>query len=118
MMEWGNGGPHGADGFFGGGHVFMLFAWLIPVVLLIAVALLVVELTRRRHHVVPAGPAGSGPAVSSGQALPAAGHADTGVVSVASSVTPSPALAILDERYARGEIDREEFLARRKDLGG
>jgi uncharacterized membrane protein len=24
----------------------------------------------------------------------------------------------LDERYARGEIDREEYLQRRKDLGG
>jgi uncharacterized membrane protein len=117
MMEWGNGGPHGADGFFGGGHVFMLFAWLIPVVLLVAVALLVVELTRRRHHVVPVGPAGSGSAVS-GPALTAAGPADAGMVSLASPVTPSPALAILDERYARGEIDREEFLARRKDLGG
>lgn len=28
------------------------------------------------------------------------------------------ALAILDERYARGEIDREEYLRRRKDIGG
>lgn len=26
------------------------------------------------------------------------------------------ALGILDERYARGEIDREEYLARRADL--
>jgi len=30
----------------------------------------------------------------------------------------SGALAILDERYARGEIDREEYLRRRKDIGG
>ena len=30
----------------------------------------------------------------------------------------SPALAILEDRYARGEIDREEFLARKKDLTG
>jgi putative membrane protein len=27
-------------------------------------------------------------------------------------------LDILEERYARGEIDREDYLQRRKDLGG
>jgi putative membrane protein len=31
--------------------------------------------------------------------------------------TPS-ARAILDERYARGEIDREEYLRRRQDIAG
>lgn len=30
----------------------------------------------------------------------------------------SSARQILDERYARGEIDREEYQARRKDLDG
>lgn len=29
----------------------------------------------------------------------------------------SPLLAILEERYARGEIDRDEFLQRKQDLG-
>ena len=29
---------------------------------------------------------------------------------------PSAGLAVLEERYARGEIDREEYLAKREDL--
>lgn len=33
-----------------------------------------------------------------------------------SSDSPDQAFAILAERYARGEIDREEFLERRRDL--
>jgi putative membrane protein len=37
-------------------------------------------------------------------------------------VTPPPgrteALAILEARYARGEIQREEYLQKRADLGG
>lgn len=33
--------------------------------------------------------------------------------------TPPPtALEILDERYARGEIDREDYLQRKKDISG
>jgi uncharacterized membrane protein len=30
---------------------------------------------------------------------------------------PASLLAILEERYARGEIDRDEFLQRKQDLG-
>jgi putative membrane protein len=30
----------------------------------------------------------------------------------------SSGLAVLEERYARGEIDREEYLQKKHDLGG
>ena len=36
--------------------------------------------------------------------------------STASTVTSSSALSILEERYASGEIDQEEFLQKKKDL--
>ena len=54
---------------------------------------------------LPGRPAGGSPtgAQPAGRAQPAAGE--------------SPLLATLQERYARGEIDRDDFLQRKQDLG-
>lgn len=35
-----------------------------------------------------------------------------------SSMQKKTALQVLEERYARGELDREEFLEKKRDLGG
>jgi putative membrane protein len=37
---------------------------------------------------------------------------------VAPPSSKSSALAILEERYAKGEIDRDDYLQRKGDLGG
>lgn len=108
MYDWGYGGAHRFGGSSGWEHVGAVFMWLIPLLLIAVVIWLVVEVVHRRHHVVPAG---SVPPVVG----PPPGGQGVGIAPV---TPPSPALSILDERYARGEIDRDEYMARRKDLGG
>ena len=40
-----------------------------------------------------------------------------GTTAVAAGAVPSNLLAILEERYAKGDISRDEFLQRKADLG-
>jgi putative membrane protein len=69
----------------------MFFMGLVPLLVLVLIVWLIVEPTRR-HEDRPAPPAWAPP--------------------------PSwpDARALLDERYARGEIERQEYLQRREDL--
>jgi putative membrane protein len=98
MMGSGFGG-WGGSGLFGG--LSMVFMGLIPLLLIGLVVWAVLESTRRRDD-HPAGVSGvyhpQGPA-------PLA------------TPTPSSARALLDERYARGDIGQDEYLQRRGDLG-
>ena len=76
-------------GWMMGGPGAWWILWLLLLLLVIAiVVLLIVGLTRR-------GPSGAGPV----------------------SPPSSSARVILDERYARGEIDHEEYVRRREELG-
>ena len=87
---WGY-GPHWDMMGWGGGSLlgpFGMFLWLLFLVLLIAA---VVWFWRRPDR------AGGEP--------PRAGHRP-------------PALDVLEERYARGEIDRDEYLQKKHDLTG
>ena len=88
---WGYGTNWGMMGGWGGGTGWMgfgmVFVWLLLIAALIA---LVVWLVRSPPH---------------------AG---------ANSVLPprrSPGLDILEERYARGEINRDEYLQKKRDMG-
>jgi putative membrane protein len=72
------------------GLILGLILWALVALTLV---LLIIKLIRRLRSGAPA-PVPAGPAVD------------------------TEALKILQERYARGEIDQNEFLARKKDLSG
>ncbi|MCL5736680.1 MAG: SHOCT domain-containing protein [Actinobacteria bacterium] len=95
MMGWGwNGGGWNGGGAWGiASEVLMLvfFAALVVGVVLVVRALLTRE-------------------------APSTDGRQSGPPPVYRGYEPASALRILEERYARGEIDREEFLARRQDL--
>ncbi|MHB0978947.1 MAG: SHOCT domain-containing protein [Thermoleophilia bacterium] len=105
MMGWNGWGGSGVGGIFS--LIFMAGFWILVVV---GIVLVVRALTGPRHdagtpqpHAYPpqmpmAPPYGPPPA----------------------AVTPAgaEALRILEERYARGDIEREEFLQRKADLSG
>lgn len=84
---------------FGGG--FWIFGWIMMVVVVALVVVGIVLLVRGLS-----GRPGSGSSMAGGQG--SAGQPEGSV----------SAIQILEERYARGEIDQEEFLQRKKDLLG
>ncbi len=94
---WGPGGMMGWGGMGWAGGFIMIVFWIAVV---IGIVYLIRYLTRR--------PAADHPA---GAWTPPAGWDRQGP-----SQPESSALRILEERYARGEIDRNEFLERKADL--
>ncbi|MCZ7662654.1 MAG: SHOCT domain-containing protein [Thermoleophilia bacterium] len=100
MTGWGDWTGFGYMSIF-----WMLFVTVFWVVVVILVVLAVRALTSQNRRVQtyqePAPPRpGPGTAPRFGEQAPARPEA----------------LRVLEERYARGEIDREEFLSRKKDL--
>jgi uncharacterized membrane protein len=110
MMSGGLGGVMGSG--FGGwsgngilGGTSMIFMGIIPLLVIGLIAWAIVEATRRRDPVAL-------------HASPApAGTPSHGATQTSSAAVASPGRALLDERYARGEMGRDEYLQRRGDLG-
>ena len=78
---------HMWDGAFGGGWIFMLFFWLIIIAVVAVVIVLVVSSTKQSQ--------GRSPGI----------HSEHG-----------SAVEKVKERYAKGEIDREEYKQMMEDL--
>ena len=97
MMGSGFGG-WGGSGLFGG--LSMVFMGIIPLVLIGLVVWAVLESTRRRDD------------------HPAGAHYPLVPAPLAGPMTPTPpsARASVDERYARGDMGRDEYLQLRGDL--
>jgi uncharacterized membrane protein len=99
------------------GFVLMIILWVAVIAaLVLGIRALIIHSRRNKTAaVVPVGGPAPGPVtpppVGPGTA---AAPAEAAVAAVAT--TPG-LLAILEERYARGEIDRDEFLQRKQDLG-
>lgn len=91
MMWWWGDGRMGAAGWIG--VAFMIIFWIAVIVGLVFLFRYLWRPYGGWHHHPPSDYPSIGP-----------GHG------------PSDAMRILEERYAKGEIDREEFLQRRADL--
>jgi uncharacterized membrane protein len=85
------------------GMVLMIILWVAVIAaIVIGIRALVIH-SRRRNLATYAGPVGPAPAAPM-MAPPAA-------------ASPAALRTILEERYAKGEITREDFLQRKADLG-
>jgi len=95
----------GIDGF---GIAMMVLGLILWITVMTALVLGIMELIRRRRAPQP----GPGPA---GQDVVESGIV---VANAAPTSDSADALRMLDERYARGEMNHDEYLQRKRDLTG
>mgnify|MGYP001105382722 CR=1 FL=1 len=120
------------DGLDVAGIVLMIILWAAVMVALVFAIRALIIYGRRSRWLGPDGADGRDAVVldspsDAGATVTATMPVDTPPAPVTTQVVapptstatppPSPLMAILEERYARGEIDRDEFLQRKQDLG-
>lgn len=123
MMRWPWSPQHfdGWEGHLGApgivGLVLMIILWAaIIAALVLGIRALILHTRRNEVSPMTQGPT-AGPPVGLAPAegsSPTQAPTDSGGAPAGETAT---LLAILQERYARGDIDREEFLQRKQDLG-
>lgn len=104
------------DGWDITGIVMMIVLWAAVVAALVVgiwALILHIQQQKRRAKLLEAGAPAGAPTPPPGPDAPVTPPA----ARPADSSGDSQLLAILEERYAKGEIDREEFLQRKQDLG-